>query len=133
MKQAWGGASGLQGICKCKLAGQQGVLLARNSFWDACVRGGPARRGGTPTQGVVPTLGQGLAPFLRLRQRCAMCSCLQKWLVSQAVKASAGAPVSEGACVRGLVGRLSMSVRASVGRCDCACFSARVAVLAQRA
>ncbi len=33
--------------------------------------------------------------------RCAMCSCLQKWLVSQAVKAPAGVPVSARAPVSG--------------------------------
>lgn len=95
MKQAWGGASGLQGMRKCKLAGQQGVLLARNSFWDAGVRGGPARRGGTPTQGVVPTLGQGLAPFLRLRQRCALC---YVQLFAEVAGQSGGQGLSGGAC-----------------------------------
>jgi len=125
-------------MCKCKLAGRQGVLHARNSFWDAGVRGAPARRGctGLPPQGDVPTLGQGLAPFLRLRQWCALC---YVQLFAEVAGQSGGqgpgggACQREGACVGGLVGRLSVSVRASVGRCGCACFSARVAVLAQGA
>ena len=97
---------------------------------------GPVRGGDMcPLQVLRSNPGSDPGPILALcasDARCAVCSFLQKLLVSRVAWAPGlDACQPEGVCVRGVVDQLFTSVRASVDICRGVWFSASAVVLAQ--